>query len=134
MAFTEADAEERARVYARAWSSRDPRAVAALYAPDARFTINDGEPYVGRSAIADMVAGFVESFPDLVLRVDSFRTSGTYLVFLWTVEGTYTGAEGAGRRVRFSGWEQSRLTEDGLVAESLGYYDADAYERQLNGA
>jgi hypothetical protein len=35
------------------------------------------------------------------------------------------------KAVRFNGYEDWKFGEDGLVAESLGHFDADEYERQL---
>ena len=52
-------------------------------------------------------------------------------MYLWTYEGTNTGPGGTGNRVRFSGWEAWTFGFDGLVAQSLGNFDATDYERQL---
>ncbi len=134
MAISQGEAEELGRKYTEAWCSHDPNAVASFYATDGRIVINDGEPSNGRSEVAEMARGFFNGFPDLVLRMDSIRTSGTHCVFLWTLEGTNSGPGGAGNRVEVSGWEYWRLTADGLVAESQGHFDAEDFERQLAGA
>jgi hypothetical protein len=47
--------------------------------------------------------------------------------------GTNTGPGGTGRPVRVSGEESWRLNDDGLIAESLGHFDAEEYQRQLDG-
>ncbi len=120
--------------YARAWCSHDPRAVASFFAEDGRIVVNKGEPSVGRSAIAEMAQSFYNDFPDLVVKMDHLRTSGTHAIFLWTLEGTNTGPGGKGNRVVVSGWEYWRLTEDGLIAESAGHFDADEYQRQIEGS
>lgn len=65
--------------------------------------------------------------------MDAIRTSGAYCVFLWTLEGTNSGADGTGKRVAISGWEYWRLTDDGLVADSKAHFDAEDFERQLAG-
>jgi len=52
-------------------------------------------------------------------------------VYLWTYEGTNTGPGGTGRAVRFNGWESWTLSSGGLVADSVGHFDADEYGRQL---
>ena len=52
-------------------------------------------------------------------------------MYLWTYEGTNTGAGGTGKDVRFSGWEAWTFSKDGLVASSIGTFDATEYERQL---
>ena len=72
-------------------------------------------------------------FPDLIVRMDSMRTSGTYCVYQWTLEGTNAGPDGTGNRVTISGWEYWRMSEDGLVAESRGHFDAEDFERQVAG-
>ena len=81
-----------------------------------------------------MARGFIATFPDMVLYMDYFHSSGRYAVYHWTLEGHNTGADGTGRFVRIPGWEYWRYSDDGLVAASLGHYDSADYERQLNGA
>jgi hypothetical protein len=49
------------------------------------------------------------------------------------LEGTNTGPGGTGNRVEVSGWEYWHMTDDGLVAESAGHFDAADYERQIEG-
>jgi len=134
MPYSQSDAEELGRKYTQAWCSHDPNAVASFYAPDGQIVINDGEPSRGRSEVAEMARGFYDGFPDLVVRIDGIRTSGTYCVYLWTLEGTNSGPDGTGNRVELSGWEYWRFTDDGLVAESKGHFDAEDFERQLAGA
>ena len=134
MPISQGDAEIIGRKYAEAWCSHDPNSVAAFYAADGRIVINEGEPSEGRSAVAEMARGFFDGFPDLVVRMDGIRTSGTHCVFLWTLEGTNSGPDGTGNRVEVSGWKYWRLTADGLVAESQGHFDAEDFERQLAGA
>jgi len=133
MPMTQDQAEDFGTRYTAAWCSHDPEAVASFYAPDGRIVINDGDPSAGRAEVAEMVQGFLDAFPDLIVRMDRIRTSGTYAVYLWTLEGTNTGPGGTGNRVEISGWEYWRLSDDGLVAESRGHYDAAEYERQLAG-
>lgn len=122
------------RRYTEAWCSHVSESAASFYDEDGRIVINDGEPSVGRAAIAEMAQGFFEAFPDLVVKMDLIRTSGTHAVYLWTLEGTNSGPEGTGNRVEVSGWEYWRFTDEGLVAESRGYFDAGDYERQLAGS
>ncbi len=133
MPLSHRDAEELGKRCTEAWYSHDPDAVASFYAPDGKITINDGEPSVGRAQVAQMASGFYSGFPDLVVRMDSIRTSGTYCVYQWTLEGTNSGPDGTGNRVVLSGWEYWRLNDDGLVAESKGHFDAEDFERQVAG-
>lgn len=121
---------EMARRYTEAWCSHDPEKVASFYEEDGRITINDGEPMIGRPAIADMARGFHGQFPNLVVAMDDVRTAGSNAVYLWTPEGSDSVS---GNRVRVSGWEAWGLSDAGLVSRSEGRFDASAYERQLTG-
>lgn len=121
---------EMAQRYAEAWSSHDPEAVASFYAEDGSIVINRGDPIVGRAAVAEMAQGFYAEFPDIVVRLDGLRRSGSDAVFLWTLEGTHSET---GNRVEVSGWEAWELNRDLKVASSRGYFDAEDYDRQVAG-
>ncbi len=122
---------EFAERYTAAWCSRDPVSVAAFFSPDGSLTVN-GTPAVGRTAIAEVAREFVSAFPDLKLLMDDLVVQDGGAVYHWTFIGTNTGAGGTGRRVRFSGYEEWRFGNDGLVAESQGHFDEDDYKRQLD--
>lgn len=134
MPISQSHAEVLGKKYTEAWNSHDPNAVAAFYAEGGRIIINDGEPSVGRTAITAMAQEFFVSFPDLIVRMDSMRTSGTHCVYMWTLSGTNTGPEGSGRYVDVSGWEYWVLNQDGLILASAGHFDAEDYQRQLSGS
>ena len=53
------------------------------------------------------------------------------VIYKWTLEGTDSGPGGTGKRVRISEFEEWRIGSDGLVAESLGNFDAAEYQRQV---
>ena len=61
---------------------------------------------------------------DVVMRGDDAE-------YHWTLVGTNTAPGGTRRRVRISGFEVWKIGEDGLIAESLGHFDAVDYQRQL---
>jgi hypothetical protein len=65
--------------------------------------------------------------------MDRLIPKGGRVEYHWTLAGTNTGPGGTGRRVLFSGFEDWQFGEDGLIAESLGHFDADDYQRQLSG-
>lgn len=119
-----------ARDYAIAWSSGDPDAVASFYAPDGQIVINRGDALQGRPAIAEMVRGFYAEFPDLEVRCDMMRWAGAHAIFVWTLEGHHAQT---GNRVVTRGWEEWELTDDGKVQASLGWFDAEDYQRQIDG-
>jgi uncharacterized protein (TIGR02246 family) len=117
--------------YTAAWCSQDPSRVASFFAPDGSLTVNDGEPAVGRPAIAGVAAGFMTAFPDLRVSMDEAIDLGEHAIYRWTLTGTNTGPGGTGRPVRVSGYEQWHFSRDGLIAVSAGRFDADGYQRQL---
>ena len=129
MAF---DLHDLATRYTAAWCSQNAGSVASFFAPRGSLTINDGVPAVGREAIAAAAQGFMTSLPDLRVMMDSVTVEGERSVYRWTLEGHNTGPGGTGAYVRISGHEEWRIGEDGLIAESLGHFDAEAWQRQIN--
>ena len=117
--------------YAAAWSSGDPDRVASFFADAGSLSINGGPASVGRTAIAEDARGFMTAFPDLVVSFDSLISTELGTEFHWTLTGTNTGPGGKGNRVKITGYELWRISLEGLVAESKGYFDANEYTRQL---
>ncbi len=117
--------------YTAAWCSQDSASVAAFYSPDGSLSINDGAPAAGRSAITKVAQGFMTAFPDMQVVMDNLLVQGDRAVYHWTLIGTNTGPGGTGQRVRISGFEEWKLGDDGLIAESRGHFDSAAYKRQL---
>jgi uncharacterized protein (TIGR02246 family) len=118
--------------YAAAWSGSDPVAFASFYAENGSLRINDGEPSIGREAIAQMAAGFMTNFPDMVVRLVKVTREGEHINFHWRWTGTNTGPGGTGNAVDLQGFEQWRLDDDGLIVESRGHMDDAEYQQQLN--
>ncbi len=119
--------------YAAAWSGHDATRVAAFFAEGGSLKVNDNAPAVGRAAIAATVQSYVTAFPDLSVTVGELSLNGDQAVFHWTFAGTNTGPGGTGRRVAMSGYEEWTIGPDGLIARSLGHFDAAEYARQLQG-
>jgi predicted ester cyclase len=117
--------------YTAAWCSQNPASVAAFFSPEGSLSVNGGTPAVGRNAIAEVARGFMTAFPDLVLLMDGVMVHDNRAEFHWTFDGANTGPGGTGHRVRFSGFEEWKIGEDGLVAESQGHFDGADYQRQL---
>ncbi len=117
--------------YTAAWCSQDPASVAAFYAEDGSLKINDGEPSIGREAITEAARGFMTAFPDMIVKFDHLRIGGDQAFYHWTLIGTNTGPGGTGNAVNISGYEQWTIGDDGLIASSLGNFDAAEYQRQL---
>jgi predicted ester cyclase len=119
-----------AKRYTAAWCSQNAPSVAAFFAPNGSLSVN-GAPNVGRRAITEVAQRFMTAFPDLQLLMDDIVAQGDHAVYRWTFIGTNTGPGGTGHRVRFSGIEEWKFGQDGLIAESQGHFDSAAYQRQL---
>jgi steroid delta-isomerase-like uncharacterized protein len=117
--------------YTAAWCGRDAYAVAAFFSPDGSLTINDGAPAQGRAAIAEVAASFMDAFPDLRVAMDGVEEYDGKVIYRWTLTGTNTGPGGTGKPIRISGFEEWQLSDENLIAESRGHFDAADYERQL---
>lgn len=121
-----------AKNYTAAWNSKNPENMAAFYTSHGKLTVNNGTPANGTKQLAETAQSYMEAFPDLTLTMDSLvADSGTYKYY-WTFSGTNTGPGGTGNTVNFSGYEKWTMSNEGLIQESVGTYDADDYNRQLN--
>ncbi len=119
--------------YTAAWCSKDPSLVSAFFAPNGSLKINQGEPSVGRAAIAAAAQGFMSAFPDMVVKMDGVSPNRAGAIYRWTLLGTNTGPGGSGRAVHIGGYEEWLIGPDGLIAESKGRFDESDYQRQLKG-
>jgi hypothetical protein len=117
--------------YTAAWCSQRAASVASLFEEQGSLKINDGAPAVGREAITHSAQSFMTAFPDIVVKMDRLVVKGAKTEYHWTLTGTNTGPGGTGKFVKISGFEEWRFGPDGLIAESLGHFDAADYERQL---
>jgi nuclear transport factor 2 (NTF2) superfamily protein len=117
--------------YAAAWCSMDPAAVAAHYALHGSLAINGGTPAVGRDALTAVAASFYEVLPDMQVFFDGLVVDGDRIEFHWIFTGTNTAPGGTGNAVRVHGFESWTIGEDGLIAASIGSFDAEEYARQL---
>jgi len=117
--------------YTAAWCSMGPRRVAAHYAPEGRLTINDGAPSVGRAAINETAMSFFVALPDMQVYMRNLVVEGGRVEYHWTFTGTNTGPGGTGNAVRVDGYEEWTMSDEGLIAASLGHYDPAEYARQL---
>ena len=119
--------------YTVAWNSKKPEEMASFYAEYGTLTVNNGTPAVGRKQLAETAKSYMEAFPDMKLTMDSLVTdSGTYR-YHWTFVGTNTGHGGTGNKVNFSGFERWTMNNERLIRISIGTYDVNNYNRQLNG-
>ena len=131
MPMDAAQSREFATRYTTAWCSQNAASVAAFFAPGGSLTINGSTPSMGRSAITEAAQGFMTAFPDLKVYMDDLLEDRGKVIYKWTLEGTNSGPGGTGKRVRISGFEEWRMGSDGLVADSLGNFDAAEYQHQV---
>ncbi len=131
MSFNQANLDNLATRYVEAWNSKIPENVASFHGPKSQITINRGEPSVGFEALTAMAAHFHADVPDLVLQNDGIRAGGNHVVFLWTFNG-HDAQTGNALTVR--GWEEWELDDDMNVTSSLGWFDAEDYQRQVDGS
>lgn len=117
--------------YAQAWCSKRPNFVASFFAEDGSLMVNNGEPAIGREAIINVAESFMDTFPDLVVRMDSLVTQSDKTRFYWTLTGTNDVPDGTGNKVKISGFEEWIFNKDGLIQESQGHFDDKDYKRQL---
>ena len=119
--------------YTAAWCSQNAASVAAFFSPHGSLTVNDAAPARGREAITQVAQEFMTAFPDMQVLMDEVVIEGDGAIYRWTLVGTNTGPGGTGRAVRISGHEEWRIGADGLIQESLGYFDSEDYQHQLGG-
>jgi len=117
--------------YTAAWNSGDPAGVADHYAPGRGITINRGDQQFGREAMLGMAGGFMASLPDMKLTRDFCRLAGDRAVFGWTLEGRHVETR---NHVKATGWEEWELDDDCRITNSLGWFDAADYDRQVAGS
>ena len=86
---------------------------------------------MGRAAITEAARSFMDALPDLHLAMDDLVVRDDGADYHWTCSGTNTGPGGTGNKVRFSGFEEWTIGDDGLIAASLGHFDEAEYARQL---
>ncbi len=118
--------------YTAAWNSGDPTAVSMFFSEDGSLKVNDAEPAVGREAIAAVARGFMTAFPDMELQMRDLQVTDEGVQYHWRYLGTNTGPGGTGAAVDFNGYEEWTFGPDKLVVRSLGHFDEDEYQAQLN--
>jgi uncharacterized protein (TIGR02246 family) len=121
------DMREFAARYTAAWCSRDAAGVAAFFAPDGSLRDNDDPVQKGRNAITESAQSFMTAFPDLTLYLNDLVETNGKFIYMWTLDGTHRTT---GRHVRIDGSEVWKMGNDGLVAESIGSFDAADFRRQ----
>lgn len=105
--------------------------MSSFFAEDGELTINNGKIAKGTNAITKDAKGFMETFPDLIVSMDSLTTQSDKTRFYWTLTGTNDLPNGTAKKVKISGFEEWTFNDDGLIQESKGFFDEKEYKRQL---
>jgi hypothetical protein len=122
---------EFAKGFAAAWCSHNAASVAAHYSPRGSRGPHGAAPNVGRSAIEVSVQQLMTAFPDLHIALGDVLIVGDAVDVHWTLTGVYSGPGGTGQRVCITGFEEWRMGEDGLIAESRVNFDKADFQRQM---
>ena len=130
MSFNQSNLENLAAKYTDAWNSKVPENVAHCHVSTSKIIINRGEPSVGHEELTAMAAGFHADVPDLTLQCDGIRSAGNHVVYLWTFTGHHAET---GNPLSITGWEEWELNEEMEITSSLGWFDAEDYDRQVQG-
>jgi len=71
------------------------------------------------------------ALPDMQVYMNDLVADDERIEYHWTFTGTNTGPGGTGNAVRVTGYKEWTINADGLIAASMGHYDAADYARQL---
>ena len=89
---------------------QNPRkTVASFYTEDGEIIINRGDPWTGRSRVAEMASGFNAGVPDLNLVCNEIRMAGDHAIFV----RRFTGHDATtGNPLENCGWEEWEIGPD----------------------
>ncbi|MGE5315934.1 MAG: ester cyclase [Acidobacteriota bacterium] len=113
--------------YTAAWCSKNAASVAAFFTANGSSQDNGGPLHTGREAITKSVQSFMSAFPDMLLSLEEVREEGSKVIYVWKLDGTHAET---GRHVSIIGSEAWMLSDDGLIASSVGSFDEEDYRRQ----
>jgi uncharacterized protein (TIGR02246 family) len=105
--------EDRPRLFVEHLNSGDLEAVAALYAPNAKFVAGSGETIVGRDQIRDVLARMIRSKTKLQSRVIKAISADDVAVLYSDFDGTTMDASEKTIDVRYNAVEVLRRQPDG---------------------
>jgi steroid delta-isomerase len=116
--------------YFRALRDNSPSAFAGVFAPEGISHDPAGsEPLVGRTAIHDMLAGFLPTWGRFDgITEDEVFSSGNAVSVRWTGHGVSS----SGSSVDWTGINTFFLDGGGLIETLYAVFDADDMNRQLN--
>jgi len=121
--------------YAETYATRDVDAIVALHAPESQFWLHlDGEPAVGRAAIAETFAGFFTQWPNFGFDVYRVFTGKDHWVLDWALTAELPGPDGTAVPVRFDCVDVVTVNSDGLVVRKDTFVDYVQAQQALAAA
>ncbi len=135
MNLTSAPPTELVQMYRRSWNDHDGTAVARLFVADGTYVDPSLDRAARGEAIAAVVAGVVESFPDVHFTAEEPVVDGPTVVLRWRMHGTNTGPlpgtpEPTGATCDLPGVDVITTSPDGIVSV-VGYFDQRTLAEQL---
>ena len=73
----------------------------------------------------------MHAFPDLRVIFDGLLIENEHSIYHWTLRGTNSVPGGTGHRVHLRGYEKWIFGADDLIVQSLGCFDGNLYQYQL---
>jgi steroid delta-isomerase-like uncharacterized protein len=130
------DMLERAEAALAAWNRGDAAGVVANMADDVIWRdIALGMPMQGPAALAECAQAYMNAFPDLRVKVNSYTVDGQRLAQEWTSTGTHKGeimgVPPTGRWVETHGCLITTCDDGGRVIEGSVYWNPLEMLRQL---
>ncbi|GIV79079.1 ester cyclase [Litorilinea aerophila] len=119
----------------QAWNSHDLAQVLPFYADDYEGTdVGVAAPLKGRAALASMLAGYWQAFPDLAFAELERIVEGNRVAIVWVAHGTHRGPimniPPSGRKLEVTG-VSILLIEDGLVRRGRYIWDVAGVLRKI---
>lgn len=123
----------------RVWNQQDLDAVDETFSPDfvCHSPVEDISPWTGTEITKQVVAAYLETFPDMHVTNDDVFAEGDKVVVRWTTTGTHSselqGISPTGEKVTFKGITIYRMA-DGMIVENWWAWDALGLMQQVSAA
>ncbi|MFC1714280.1 ester cyclase [Candidatus Poribacteria bacterium] len=123
----------------RVWNQQDLDAVDETFSSDfvCHSPVEDISPWVGTEITKQVVAAYLESFPDMHVTNGDVFAVGDKVVVRWTTQATHggelMGIPPTGKQVTFTGNTIYRMA-DGMIVENWWAWDAMGLMQQLTAA
>jgi predicted ester cyclase len=121
------------RFFEEAFNSGDGRLLDELHDSSHVSHLPNGDHY-GAEGVRIDIAGYLEAFPDLRLKIDELFDAGETVAYRFTAQGTHNGpflgVAPTGRPIRITGLGVDRL-KDGKFVERWVQYDSAGLLQQI---